>query len=255
MIDKLDAAETEVNDSIRSRDNAIKHAETSARIKERQHYSKLLHVHKEKVHTLTSQVTDLSARTASAEFKRKNAERQVGRSTKRSNDVMEYSKALQDHIAELESMLKERDAQCIELEMQLIEKDEQIQRMEESSPIKTIGKVHRAGVRSSSSWPLYVWELILEQLVHGTPPTSVNANILSFVRRFSPNTMIKELPSSWTIRRGRTVLLMVVQTLAAYRLARAKRWGQLHTDGTGRRQIAFQDLVLSVEEDVDGIFE
>ena len=48
---------------------------------------------------------------------------------------------------------------------------------------------------------------------------------------------------------------MIVQTLAAYQLARAKKWGQLHTDGTGRRQIALQDLVLSIEEDVEGLFK
>jgi len=48
---------------------------------------------------------------------------------------------------------------------------------------------------------------------------------------------------------------VIVQTLAAYPLARAKKWGQLHTDGTGRQQISFQDLVLSIEEDVEGLFK
>ena len=70
-----------------------------------------------------------------------------------------------------------------------------------------------------------------------------------------PTTVIKELPSIWTIRRGRTVLLVVVETLATYRLAKAKRWGQMFTDGSGRRQIALQDLALSIEEDIDGVFE
>ena len=48
---------------------------------------------------------------------------------------------------------------------------------------------------------------------------------------------------------------MIVQTLVAYRLECAKKWGQLHTDGTCCRQIALQDLVLSIEEDVEGLFE
>ena len=51
------------------------------------------------------------------------------------------------------------------------------------------------------------------------------------------------------------MLLFVVETLATYRLAKAKRWGQMFTDGSGRRQIAMQDLALSIEEDIDGVFE
>jgi hypothetical protein len=51
------------------------------------------------------------------------------------------------------------------------------------------------------------------------------------------------------------VLLVVVETLAVYLLAKAKRWGQMFTDGSGRQQVAMQDLVLSIENDVDGIFE
>jgi hypothetical protein len=38
-------------------------------------------------------------------------------------------------------------------------------------------------------------------------------------------------------------------------LAKAKKWGQLHTDGTGRRQIAMQDLSFSIQNDEDGLFE
>ena len=68
-------------------------------------------------------------------------------------------------------------------------------------------------------------------------------------------TIIKEQPSIWTIRCGWTVLLIVVKTLAAYRLAKAKQWGQMFTDGSGRRKVAMQDLVLSIEEDIDGMFE
>jgi hypothetical protein len=57
------------------------------------------------------------------------------------------------------------------------------------------------------------------------------------------------------MRRGKTVLLVVVETLAVYRLAKAKQWGQMHTDGSGRGQVAMQDLALSIENNVDGIFE
>ena len=51
------------------------------------------------------------------------------------------------------------------------------------------------------------------------------------------------------------MLLVVVETLATYWLAKAKQWGQMFTDRSGRWQIAMQDLALSIEEDIDGIFE
>ena len=49
--------------------------------------------------------------------------------------------------------------------------------------------------------------------------------------------------------RARTVLLVIVQTLAAYRLGKAEKFGQLFQDATSRRQDSFQNLVISIEED------
>merc|ERR1712032_544410 len=68
--------------------------------------------------------------------------------------------------------------------------------------------------KGQKRWPLFTWEIILEQLVNGTCPSAIKANIVSIVSHFSPSTKIIELPSIWTMRRGRTVLLAVVQTLA-----------------------------------------
>ena len=89
----------------------------------------------------------------------------------------------------------------------------------------------------------------MEQLINGTPPSSVNENIFAMLKTFSPSIEIKELPSIWTIRRARTVLLVIVQVLATYRIGKANKWVQLFTDGTSRRQNAFQDLIISIEED------
>ena len=253
--EKLDAVEFQLQSSILSRQSEIKSAAKIARIEERQRYSKMLASQRTNVEALTSRVSDLSARSATSDLKRKSAERQAIRSSRRSDDVMEYTKALENQIRELEADAKQRVQHQMELEMQLMEKEDELQALQLASPIKVFGKNRGNRKGGASSWLLFVWELILEQLVNGTPPTSVNSNIVSFIQRFSPQTIIKELPSIWTIRRGRTVLLVIVQTLAAYRLARAKKWGQLHTDGTGRRQIALQDLVLSIEEDVEGLFE
>lgn len=127
--------------------------------------------------------------------------------------------------------------------------EDQKKQLSSLTPIPFIGKVREEGKKGAPSWPLFVWEMLLEQLVNGTPPTAVNANIRSIVERVSPGTEIRQLPSIWTIRRARTVLLTVVQALAAYRLAKAGKWGQLNSDETERRQINFQDLVISIEED------
>jgi hypothetical protein len=43
--------------------------------------------------------------------------------------------------------------------------------------------------------------------------------------------------------------MIIVQTLTTYRIAKADKWEQFFTDGTSQRQIAFQNLVVSIEED------
>ena len=115
-------------------------------------------------------------------------------------------------------------------------------------PVKEIG-MERQGRGGASRWGLAIWELILEKLVNGVPPSAIRDDLVADVHRFSPKTVIRQLPSIWTIRRARSVLLIIVQTLSAYRLAKADRWGQLFTDGTDRRQVSFKNLVISVEED------
>ena len=237
-----------------SKESALKVAQRSARLDEREHYSKIVDRYKCKAEVLSSKVVSLTSHTVSAELQRKVAEAQVNRSTRRADNVMAQNALQEQRIKELEAALKQQQSQLMELEEELDKKNDELHELDKSFSIKVFGKV-RGGQRGATSWPHFVWELIMEQLVNGTPPTSVNANILSFVRCFSPMTIIKELPSIWTIRRGRTVLLVVVETLATYRLAKAKRWGQMFTDGSGRRQIAMQDLALSIEEDIDGVFE
>ena len=106
-----------------------------------------------------------------------------------------------------------------------------------------------ANTSAQSAWPLFIWELIIEQIVNGTPPSSVNSNIVSMLQTFSPSTKISELPTIWTTLCARTVLLVIVQTLASYRIAKANKWEQIFTDGTSRRQVSFQDLIISIEED------
>ena len=102
-------------------------------------------------------------------------------------------------------------------------------------------------------WPMHIIQLILELLVAGVPPSSVNASIVAFVKVTAPHIkiLLEELPSIWFIRRCRTVLLTLCTLLAAHRLASAKKWGAFHSDGTGRRHLDIIDLTITIEEAVN----
>ena len=106
----------------------------------------------------------------------------------------------------------------------------------------------RKGRGGTVSWPNFVWEEILGQLVIGVLPKAAYRSIARIVRRVAPKKQFKQPISLTTIRRARTVLLVIVQTLASYRLGKANKWGQLFHDATQRRQISFQNLVISIEE-------
>ena len=185
-----------------------------------------------------------------AEYRAKNSAAAATLSADRSKVL---SSAAQNLNAELEALKRENAEyrhSMQELRVLLKESESRIVALEDAIPIKVIRKEKRKGTRGgASSWPIYMWDLILEQLVNGTPPTAVADNIQMHVKKFSPTTKIKALPSIWTIRRARTVLLVIVQTLAAYRLGKADKWVQLFTDATSRRQVTFQNLIISIEDD------
>ena len=82
----------------------------------------------------------------------------------------------------------------VELETLVDESASKLKELELSVPIKEIKKT-QAGRGGGLPWPLYMWDLILEQLVSGTPPSSVSVNIHAHVLKFSPSTKITELPS------------------------------------------------------------
>ena len=49
------------------------------------------------------------------------------------------------------------------------ESEKRIDKFEEAAPIKTIGK-ERHDIGRAYYWSLVIWELIIEQLLNGTPP-------------------------------------------------------------------------------------
>jgi uncharacterized coiled-coil protein SlyX len=81
---------------------------------------------------------------------------------------MEYSETLLARMKELEATVKQQQSQIVDLEVNIEEKNKQISKLEGACLIQVFGKV-RKGQHGATSWPLFVWELILEMLVNGTP--------------------------------------------------------------------------------------
>jgi len=100
----------------------------------------------------------------------------------------------------------------------------------------------RGGARR---WPVWVVQLICELLVNGTPPVTVRDNIETMYWTLY-NKAPQELPSVSFIRRCRTKVEVLGETITAIKLARAPTWDQLWTDATTRRQIPFTALIIGV---------
>ena len=111
--------------------------------------------------------------------------------------------------------------------------------------IKKERSVGRQG--GAGRWPVHIVLLICEMLVNGTPPTAVPQNLQSASVAFT-GVAAAELPSVNFVRECRVVLQNLNETLSAFRLGNAKTWHQAFTDGTTRRQIAFQNLVIALME-------
>ena len=114
--------------------------------------------------------------------------------------------------------------------------------------IKKERPVGRRG--GAKRWPVHIVLLICEMLVNGTNPTAVPANIQTSCAAFT-GVEAEELPSVNFVRECRVVLQNLNETLSAFRLGNATSWHQAFTDGTTRRQIAFQNLVIALLEDGD----
>jgi hypothetical protein len=102
-------------------------------------------------------------------------------------------------------------------------------------------------VGNPKTWDPIVTQLVIEMLVHGTPPSSISANILSVCKLLFPGVpIIKELPSVRYVCNCRTVSLHLAKTLAAFEIASQGVFSQLFTDGTTRRQTEFHFRTLSL---------
>ena len=174
--------------------DAVKVAVKEARAEEREHYAKV--IDKEKQEKLTLKgfidkqkmlVTNLLNRSVFAEREAKSANRDAQQSARRSSDVQTVVATYESELKELQKENSTYRNALSEMKLLVEEYACKLEKLELSVPIKKIKKV-RTGRGGSSSWPLYIWDLILEQLVNGTPPSSVSANIHAHVKKFSPTT-------------------------------------------------------------------
>ena len=111
--------------------------------------------------------------------------------------------------------------------------------------IKRERVVGRNGNGGTGRWPVRIVLLICELLVNGTAPRAVPANIRS-VSETITGQPIAHSPSVNFVRQCRVVVQNLNEMLAAFCLGHAKKWRQIFTDGTSRRQVAFQNLVIGV---------
>ena len=139
---------------------------------------------------------------------------------------------------------RELQEECSELRSKVVE----VSDAKKCTDIKFC-KVTNQARGGAHTWPLWMVQLILEQLVNGTPPSAISANIASQAALTMPDRPIHELPGINYIRNCRTVLRIIGETMTAYRLAKVPKWEQLFTDGTSRRQVALQNLIVGIMED------
>ena len=176
----------------------------------------------------------------------KKESRAANKNSKASNNAKAKADSLS---AERLALLKHLRAQMNDLRDELADESKQRVALERMQMIQLQIKRERPlGRGGGSRWPVHIILLICEMLVNGTPPTAIRKNIQTSSAAFTGKEA-EVLPSVNFIRSCRVVLQNMNETLAALRLGKAESWHQLFTDGTSRRQIAFQNLVIALMED------
>ena len=245
--DERDKSVSTLAAAVLEHDVLVKDAARATAIKERHHYAAKVAAETDKVNARDVIINSLTDRCIKAERGLLKSRREGNQSARRADDVTGTLATTKQLLCESRSQEGTLQKALDELQRTCDRTTESLTEMEAAVPIKSLSKT-RNGQRGRPSWPNYVWEAIIEQLVIGVPPKAVYRSIASQIKRFSPSTGLNPI-SMTTILRARTVLLVVVQTLASYRLGKADMWGQLFHDATSRRQISFQNLVISIEED------
>ena len=104
----------------------------------------------------------------------------------------------------------------------------------------TVGR--RGGGRK---WPIWVVQLICEMLTGGAPPSAIPGLMQTMMETMTEE-KVERLPSISYIRKCRIPIQILGETMVAIKLARREKWDQLFTDGTTRRQLSFQNVVVNL---------
>ena len=149
---------------------------------------------------------------------------------------------------EINALEQSRDEKIESLELELSEVKDKNELLQEelNSDAIAIGKVRNN--KGALCWPGYVTKLILDLLANGTRPSAVSNSIAIHAKAFCREIVINGLPSESYIRRCRGILRCVEEMTSGYRLAKAKRHKQLHTDDASRRQVNMTSLIVRILE-------
>ena len=82
-------------------------------------------------------------------------------------------------------------------------------------------------------------------LTGGAPPSAI-PGLMHTMMETMTDEKVERLPSISYIRKCRIPIQILGETMVAIKLARREKWDQLFTDGTTRRQLSFQNVVVNL---------
>jgi hypothetical protein len=141
------------------------------------------------------------------------------------NELQEQSNELKDDLARVK---KEMESNRI---------------MTETVTLRTPVELKRVG--RGGKWQPWVVQYIYELLVIGTPPTSIPSIISSSYQTYYGR-QPDEVPQVSFVHQCRVIVQVIVETIAAVKLASAEKWDQLWTNATTQRQCPFQALIIGL---------
>ena len=179
---------------------------------------------KQNLSTMSDEIKGNVKETRKALKEKKRLEMSLKRKDKILNEVLEKNNELRD-VIEDESVTEGKNDSTSLL------------KVKRESFVGRKGGGHR--------WPVRVVQLICELLVDGAPPSSI-PRIIYTTSSTMTNEEPKDLPSVNFVRGCRIIAQIIGETIAAIKLARSESWEQLFTDGTSRRQVSFQNMIIGL---------
>ena len=104
------------------------------------------------------------------------------------------------------------------------------------------------GKGGSYTCPIWMKQLILEQLINGTPLADILTNIASQAALDITRVKVigEELTSINFFWSCRKILWIIVEILEAYCIGKVELWDKLFSDSTGRCNTAHKNLVIGI---------